>query len=747
MNKLSVSSVILLNAARMEAASLGDGELSPTHLYLGLLRAADLDVLQLVEHGPNENQRDTAEIQRDFAEMIGKLVVDAESPQRLRRKIRRSLKKVGDPLKPEEVHRTTETMVIFAFAAKLAEARGDLVRPADLLAGYTTFKARQPEVPPPLEGEIKDQCPSALTQFGRDLTALARNGKLEPLIGRKEELKQLVRSLGQMRKSNPLLIGEPGVGKTALVEGLAQFIALEAGTAALEVKRLVEISLSQLVAGTKYRGDFESRLNAVIAEAGPDSGVVLFIDELHLLMGAGNSSGAMDAANLLKPPLARGDIRLIGATTDKEFRAHITKDEALLRRFQVIWLNEPTRSEVLELLKSISARLQTHHGIAVRQETLEAAVELSIRYLPDQRLPAKAIDLLDEACATARFATLRPSGNGGAVSVTPEHVAQIIARRCNLPADILCESTGQRVASIRGALLARVKGQDDVINKVAASLSLGALRLKEERKPIGSFLFFGPSGTGKTELAKTISQHLFASEKALIRVDMSEFKEKHSVARLIGAPPGYIGYGEGGRLTEAINRTPACVVLLDEIEKAHPEILDLFLQVLDEGVLTDAQGRRFSFRESVIIMTSNLSVPSVKRRIGFVAPDESFSKPPEGLTKHLRPEFINRVDLIAEFTSLSGQAMFDICNRKLSEIAGRLKKRSIALKWDDSAIDAILSHAKSSEYGARQIDRVINTKVLGPIAEQLAKKSQFGGDMYLRGALGSIDLNFTPRQS
>ena len=556
-------------------------------------------------------------------------------------------------------------------------------------------------------GKKKEVPPSALSQFGRDLTKLARDGKLEPVIGRRDEILRVARILSQKRKNNPILVGEAGVGKTGIVEGLAQRIAAGNCPDFLREATIVELSMAALMAGTKYRGEFEARLQAVIKEAEAAPNLILFLDEIHTLVGAGAVGGSsMDAANIFKPALARGSIRVIGATTTDEYRRDIEKDPALERRFQAVWVEEPSRDEALEILRGLRERLEKHHSVKIEDAALVAAVDLSIRYLHDFHLPDKAIDLIDQACAMAMLRSFSaPKGSDRAVEQTigRDDVAKAVAERCKIPVAQMGSDERERLLHIEDALAERVKGQSQAIQAVADAVRVARSGMKDPHKPIAVFLFAGPTGTGKTELAKGLAEFLFGSDSSLLRFDMSEYMEEHSVSKLIGSPPGYNGHDEGGRLTDAVRSKPYSVILFDEVEKAHPRVLDLFLQVFDEGTLTDSRGRKASFRETVIIFTSNLGSAAVERRkhLGFGAEPDRRRKSDiedlqarvmEGIKRHLRPELLNRISRTVIFNPLDRENVREIIDKFVGQLNARLSEQNHAAHFGRAGLFA--AHGK-----------------------------------------------------
>ncbi|NJC67700.1 ATP-dependent Clp protease ATP-binding subunit [Planosporangium flavigriseum] len=618
-----------------------------------------------------------------------------------------------------------------------------------------------------------------LDRYGRDLTALAREEKIDPVVGRDQELEQMIEILARRTKNNPVLIGEAGVGKTAVVEGLAQRIVDGDVPRTLTGKRLIQLDLTSLVAGTRYRGDFEERLKNVIGEIREHSGeLIVFIDEVHTVVGAGGGEGSTDASNILKPPLARGELHVIGATTIDEYRRHIEKDAALERRFQPILVPEPTVDDTIEILRGLRDRYEAHHGVRYTDEALVAAAELSDRYIADRFLPDKAIDLIDQAGARVqlrahvptmdvREAELRleqltrdkdqavadeqyerasalrdemnqlrqgidqetqaPEGRGGAVpDVTPEDIAEVVSRATGIPAQQLTEEERQRLMELEQRLHRRIVGQDEAVRVVAEAVRRARAGLGDPNRPIGSFLFLGPTGVGKTELARALAEALFGSEERMIRLDMSEYQERHTVSRLVGAPPGYVGYEQAGQLTETVRRRPYSVLLLDEIEKAHPDVYNILLQILDDGRLTDAQGRVVSFKNTIIIMTSNLGsdlITAQRGTLGFTqAGDEQAplrDRLMRILTEHMRPEFVNRIDEIVVFRRLEFEQVRQIADLLLEHTRRRLHAQGITVDVTPQALEWLAEHGYEPQFGARPLRRVIQREVDNKLSEML----------------------------
>jgi ATP-dependent Clp protease ATP-binding subunit ClpC len=563
-----------------------------------------------------------------------------------------------------------------------------------------------------------------LDLYGRDLTALAHDKKLDPLVGRAREIERVIQTLSRRRKNNPVLIGEAGVGKTAIVEGLAQKISAGEIPRTLLGKRVISLDMGLLIAGTRYRGEFEERLKKVIDEVIRSENVILFIDELHTLIGAGAAEGAMDAANILKPALARGEIQCIGATTIDEFRKRIESDPALERRFQSVMVNEPSVLETIEILKGLRARYEEFHQVKITDDALLAAGRLSARYIADRFLPDKAIDLIDEAAARIMLK------GGENKTVDAEVIAQVVSAWTSVPVTQLTAAETERLLKMEAELETKVIGQDEAIKVIARSIRRARAGLKDPRRPIGSFIFLGPSGVGKTELAKRLAEFLFGEADAMIRLDMSEYLESHTVSRLIGSPPGYVGFGEGGQLTEPVRRRPHSVVLFDEIEKAHPDVMNILLQILDDGQLTDAQGHAIDFKNTVIIMTSNVGADLIRKesQIGFVTRGDAqagYAKMKETvleqLKKSFRPEFLNRVDESVVFRPLAKEDLIMIVDVMLAEVNKRLEEKGFLLVLTKKAKQFLVDKSYDPKFGARPLRRAIEEQLEDPLSEEVLK--------------------------
>ena len=621
-----------------------------------------------------------------------------------------------------------------------------------------------------------------LNQYGTDLTKQAKEGKLDPVIGRKEEIQRVIQILSRRTKNNPCLIGEPGVGKTAVAEGLAEKIVAGDVPEILKNKRVVSLDMASMIAGAKYRGDFEERIKKALKEVKKAGDVIIFIDEIHTIVGAGSAEGAVDAANILKPLLARGEIQLIGATTLKEYRKYIEKDAALERRFSPVTVNEPTEEEATQILFGLRDKYEAHHNVKITDEAIKAAVELSSRYINDRYLPDKAIDLIDEAASKVRMssytepdsfkelkdkierldkekeeairvqdfekaAKIRDKENAkkkeledakkewetksskNVSTLKEEDIANVISSWTGIPVAKVSQSENDKLKNLEENLHKRVIGQDEAVSAVAKAIKRSRMGLKDPNKPIGSFLFLGPTGVGKTELSKALAENLFGSEDALIRIDMSEYMEPHSVAKLIGSPPGYVGYDEAGQLTEKVRRKPYSVILFDEIEKAHPDVMNMLLQVLDDGRLTDSQGRTVNFKNTVIIMTSNVGAKLItdKKTLGFIEEKENGEKEYQDikkdvmaeLKKEFKPEFLNRIDEIIVFHKLEDNQIRKIVDIMINNVGKLLKEQGIKLTVDENAKDLVAKKGTDKTYGARPLKRAIQTMVEDKIAEAM----------------------------
>ena len=653
-----------------------------------------------------------------------------------------------------------------------------------------------------LQGEGRKK--GVLEQFGTDLTEQAAEGKLDPVIGREQEIGRLMQILSRRTKNNPCLVGEPGVGKTAVIEGLAQRISGGLVPEGMKEKKIFTMDLASMIAGSKYRGEFEERMKKLIQEVKAAGNVILFLDEVHTIIGAGGAEGAMDASNILKPSLARSEIQLIGATTIGEYRKYIEKDAALERRFQPVTVEEPTKEQCLEILEGLKSRYENHHHVMVEQEALESAVALSVRYVNDRFLPDKAIDVLDEACSKVslrgfkvpdsieeleqvidnlkvqkeeairegnmteastlhkeQIATekkldqarnrFQKKNKDRQVTVTEEDIAAVVSEWTKIPVQKLAESESERLRKLEKTLHKRVIGQDEAVTAVAKAVRRGRVGLKDPNRPIGSFLFLGPTGVGKTELSKALAEALFGDENAMIRVDMSEYMEKHSVSKMIGSPPGYVGHDDGGQLSEQVRRHPYSVVLFDEIEKAHPDVFNILLQVLDDGHITDSQGRKVDFRNTVIIMTSNAGAQAIidPKRLGFVTKEDKgaeYKRMKSNVMNEIklvfRPEFLNRIDEIIVFHSLGSDEMKKITGLMCKEITKRAKEQlNITLTIRDSVKKHIVETGTNQKYGARPLRRAIQNQLEDALADAILSGEIKSGD-HVEAGLHKKEIKF-----
>ena len=650
---------------------------------------------------------------------------------------------------------------------------------------------------------------AVLEQYCTDLTALAEDGRLDPVVGREEEMQRLMQILSRRTKNNPCMVGEPGVGKTAIIEGIAQRIAKEAVPEKMREKRVLSLDLAALIAGSKYRGEFEERMKRLVNEVKADGNIILFLDEIHTVVGAGGAEGAMDASNILKPSLARGEIQLIGATTITEYRKYIEKDAALERRFQPVMVEEPSKEETIRILEGIREKYEVHHKIAISQEALEEAVVLSDRYISDRFLPDKAIDVLDEACSKAALRGFKVPENieqmeqlvrnldqdleasikegrmeeasllvkekketseklrqakgrlnrkqkNSRIVLTEGDIAEVVAEWTKIPVQKLAQSETERLRKLEKTLHKRVIGQEDAVSAVARAVKRGRVGLKDPTRPVGSFLFLGPTGVGKTELSKALAEALFGDEESMIRIDMSEYMEKHSVSKLIGSPPGYVGHEDGGQLSEKVRRHPYSVVLFDEIEKAHPDVFNILLQVLDDGHITDSQGRKVDFRNTVIIMTSNAGAQSIvdAKRLGFNAVQdekEDYKKMQSNVMDEVkrifRPEFLNRIDEIIVFHALTEKELEKIVGLLCQDLVRRAKEQlDITLKIRSSVKKKIAEAGNDRKYGARPLKRALQTQLEDPLTEAILNGEIKRGDPVEAG-VSKKEIKFTVKET
>jgi ATP-dependent Clp protease ATP-binding subunit ClpC len=787
---------MLLAMASVEAALGQNRELLPEHLFLALCKSCDMTERELQELA-SAIKIEAATIQIEIATVAQIFSGAGVDVTRTRRRLRGELRKNLNDIGKFEGHRSEACRNVCRVAESRAAA---LAEPTVQIAHFLYALLREgspilrqvvgerdglwtelcaacqvqhagaalrPEAKPaaspgqvpldtPLASPEKHQTSTPLLdKLGRDLTSLAREGKLTPCIGRKGEIRSVAQALRRQTKNNPVLVGEPGVGKTCIAEGLALRIVSPDAQVAIRDWRIVEVSMASLIAGCMYQGQFEERLQTLVNEVRSEPNLILFMDELHTLVGAGGASGkGMDAGQVLKPALARGEVRLIGATTTAEYRKHIEPDAALERRFQLVWVDEPSREEAIEILEGIRPRLETHHNAVLDEDVIEKTVEWSMRYLPDHRLPDKAIDVIDQACAAKILDTLSvrtPDEEDTFVPkksrvgrITVREIAEAISRRCRIPVSAFAEDEGRRLLQLENALSCRVKGQDHAISTLAEVIRTARAGIKKPNRPVGVFLFAGATGTGKTELAKALAEFLFGSEDALIRFDMSEYAEKHNVARLIGAPPGYIGYDEEGQLTGRVRNHPYCVVLFDEIEKAHQEVFNIFLQIFDDGRLTDSRGRRTLFTESIIIMTSNLGASHIgskaKRPLGVDIGSPSL-EPEDGRAQDyersilgairgaFRPELLNRINHIIVFRPLSREVVTEILGKLIEQLNASLADRRIVVEFSQETFDFIVAEGYSEAYGARELERVFERRVATPLARAILDRRISAGSV------------------
>ena len=787
-SNFSAKANAVIEEAVSAAAELGHGYVGTEHLLLGLCRVDDT----VAKYALDKSGITADAVEEQIVEDIGRGIKGNVSVQDMTPRTKRVLqnavneaysmgsKIVGTEHLLISVLRESDSKamdIILSEGAEPNEIVSDMLEKMGVARPDTEKNGRHEK------GNAKGGKTPTLDSFGRDLTALAKAGKVDPVIGRNEEIQRVIQILSRRSKNNPCLIGEPGVGKTAIAEGLAQHIVNGVVPETLKNKRVVTLDIASMIAGAKYRGDFEERMKTVLDEVTKAGNIILFIDEIHVLVGAGSAEGAVDAANILKPSLARGEIQLIGATTINEYRKYIEKDPALERRFQPIIVAEPSEEDAVEILKGIRDKYEAHHKVKITDEAIEAAVSLSKRYIQDRFLPDKAIDLMDEAASKIRIKNLTSPPDlkeketeiakiaaekesavraqefekaahlrdeekklsseleemkkkwsdkvtGEKLELTKGDIEDVVSLMTGIPVRKLAEEEGEKLLKMEEILHKRVVGQDAAVKAVSRAIRRGRVGLKDPKRPIGSFLFLGPTGVGKTELSKALAEVLFGDENAMIRVDMSEYMEKHTVSKLIGSPPGYVGFEEGGQLTEKVRRKPYSVILFDEIEKAHPDVFNIMLQILDDGILTDSQGRKVDFKNTVIIMTSNIGAKLItngKKNLGFTESADDFEKDQEKIKESVmgelknafRPEFLNRIDDIIVFEQLTKDDIKEIARRLLSSVEKRLEKMNIKVTVDDSVIDAVSDKGFDPVYGARPLKRAIQSTVEDKIAEAM----------------------------
>ncbi len=791
-----------LMLAKKTAQSFNHNYIGTEHILVGLLQEADGTAGRILEEFGVENEKLLELIQKLIAPPEGSDTILAErGPQYSPRAVQMMENADAEALAMKEEKTGTEHLLLAmlketdSVATRLLYTMGINIQ--KLYGAVLTAMGMDSEtVSEEMQAarSLKKKRGSAtpvLDQYSRDLTAMAAEGKLDPVVGRDKEIARLIQILSRRTKNNPCLVGEPGVGKTAIAEGLAQKIVSGLVPDAVKNKRVVVLDLSGMVAGSKYRGEFEERIRNVVNEVRENQGVLLFIDELHTIIGAGGAEGALDASNILKPSLSRGEIQLIGATTLEEYRKYIEKDAALERRFQPVTVEEPTEEEALEILRGLRPYYEKHHRVVIEDGALEAAVKMSVRYINDRFLPDKAIDIIDEAASKVQIGGYRPSSGAEALeneirgaleekeeaikqadlqkareaqqrqneaeeklakwrlreerknkkrplAVTEASVADIVSDWTKIPVKRLTEGETKRLAHLEKELHKRVIGQEEAVKAVAQAVKRGRVGLKDPGRPIGSFLFLGPTGVGKTELSKALAEAVFGSEQAMIRVDMSEYMEKHSVSKMIGSPPGYVGYDEGGQLSEKVRRNPYSVILFDEIEKAHPDVFNILLQVLDDGHITDAHGRKVDFKQTIIIMTSNAGAQAIMepKKLGFMSGQDEKqdyermkSNVMEEVRRLFKPEFLNRIDEIMVFHTLNKQHIRRIVSLLLKNLEARCADQmNIRLRVSDSVKDYLAEAGYDSKYGARPLRRAIQTKLEDVLANEILEGKIKRGD-------------------
>ncbi len=786
---------VLKNAA-VAATEFGHGSIGSEHILLGLIRTKDCQAGEILSDAGLEEDKLIEIIHQVInSSVVGLREPDSYTPRaaKVLENARREAKRFGANLIGSEHILIGIIKEPESVASRLLSTIGINLQKVYInlmISMGQDSSVYKDEVPG--KNNRKKSATATLDQYSRDLTKLAAEGKLDPVIGREQEIQRVIQISSRRTKNNPCLVGEPGVGKTAIVEGLAIKIVEGNVPDTIKDKRLITLDLSGMIAGSKYRGEFEERIKRVISEVRSSGNVILFIDELHTIIGAGGAEGAIDASNILKPSLARGEVQIIGATTINEYRKYIEKDAALERRFQPVTVDEPSEEEAVEILKGLRNAYEEHHSVTIRDDALVSAVKLSKRYINDRFLPDKAIDLIDEAASKTRLGTyVKPeeialleeeieklelakeeaikseayekageiktkrdkklekleklqakwqkSKENRNLTVGEEEIAAVVSDWTKIPVKKLAMEESEKLIKLEETLHERVVGQDEAVTAVARAIRRGRVGLKDPKRPIGSFLFLGPTGVGKTELSKTLADALFGNENSLIRVDMSEYMEKHSVSKMIGSPPGYVGYEEGGQLSEKVRRNPYSVILFDEIEKAHPDVFNILLQILDDGMVTDSTGRRIDFKNTIIIMTSNAGAENIvsPKNLGFnvsADPDRDYqnmkSKVMDEVKRLFKPEFINRIDEMIVFHMLGRNETLQILNIMLKAINKRLGEQlGLALELSDEAKEYIVSEGFDEKYGARPLKRAIQNKIEDRLAEEILEGKIKPGNM------------------
>ena len=738
--KFTQRAELAIENARLAAGEMGHGYIGTEHLLLGIMMESDgLGARILLRHGIDKAQLWRIVLRANGSGSPGR------PEQGLTPRARQAVEQAAQEARQlQQGYIGTEHLLLGLLrqndcgaAASLREAGAELNDIyTDIMAVFGNPGSNNRAQTGTARGTIRRADTKMLDQYSRDLTEMAAAGRIDPVVGRGNEIRRAIQILSRRSKNNPVLVGEPGVGKTAVAEGLALCVSRGQAPAELRDKRIVSLDIPALLAGTKYRGDFEERVKSVLRDVKRAGDVILFIDELHTIIGAGSAEGAIDAANILKPALGRGEVQIIGATTPEEYRRHIEKDAALERRFQPVKVTEPGREQTMEMLQSLRPALEKHHRVSLDEEALSAAYELSVRYINDRFLPDKAIDLLDEAAAAVHVE--------GGRQVTAADVAQVVSLWTEIPLRSLDEGESQRLQGLEEQLKQRIIGQDEAVSAVARAIRRSRVGLKDPRRPVGSFLFLGPTGVGKTELCRALAATVYGDENAMIRLDMSEYMEKHSVSRLIGSPPGYVGYEDGGQLTEKVRRKPWSVVLFDEIEKAHEDVWSILLQIMDDGHLTDATGRRVDFSNTVIVMTSNIGAKTITENrpaLGFADSqrrdeEDMNQKVMAELRATFRPEFLNRVDETIVFHRLSEEHLCAITQTLLEQVKQRFQALGITLLVPEDTARWLASQGHDDKFGARPLRRTVQHCIEDVAAEQLLEGKIGPGDRVAAAVCG-----------